>query len=91
MRRWLVLAGGQGLHARPYTPFYTKVIDANARDATHVLDGLLYHEPTLPRFGPAHWVSRQQPAPIRRLRPREGRTTASPRSGCALQKRASAC
>jgi TnpA family transposase len=24
-----------------YTPFYTKVIAANARDATHVLDGLL--------------------------------------------------
>jgi TnpA family transposase len=30
-----------------YTPFYTKVIAANARDATHVLDGLLYHESEL--------------------------------------------
>jgi hypothetical protein len=30
-----------------YTPFYTKVIAANARDATHVLDGLLYHESDL--------------------------------------------
>ena len=30
-----------------YTPFYTKVIAANVRDATHVLDGLLYHESDL--------------------------------------------
>jgi TnpA family transposase len=30
-----------------YTPFYTKVIAANARDATYVLDGLLYHESDL--------------------------------------------
>lgn len=30
-----------------YTPFYSKVIAANARDATHVLDGLLYHESDL--------------------------------------------
>lgn len=30
-----------------HTPFYTKVIAANARDATHVLDGLLYHESDL--------------------------------------------
>jgi TnpA family transposase len=30
-----------------YTPSYTKVIAANARDATHVLDGLLYHESDL--------------------------------------------
>jgi TnpA family transposase len=30
-----------------YTPFYSKVIAANARDATHVLDGLLYHESEL--------------------------------------------
>lgn len=30
-----------------YTPFYTKVIAANARDATHVLDGLLYQESDL--------------------------------------------
>jgi TnpA family transposase len=30
-----------------YTPFYAKVIAANARDATHVLDGLLYHESDL--------------------------------------------
>lgn len=30
-----------------YTLFYTKVIAANARDATHVLDGLLYHESDL--------------------------------------------
>jgi hypothetical protein len=29
------------------SPFYTKVIAANARDATHVLDGLLYHESDL--------------------------------------------
>jgi TnpA family transposase len=27
-----------------YAPFHTKVISAGARDATHVLDGLLYHE-----------------------------------------------
>jgi TnpA family transposase len=27
-----------------YAPFYTKVINATVRDATHVLDGLLYHE-----------------------------------------------
>jgi TnpA family transposase len=27
-----------------YAPFYTKVISATVRDATHVLDGLLYHE-----------------------------------------------
>jgi hypothetical protein len=30
-----------------YTPFYTKVIAPNARDATHVLDGPLYHEADL--------------------------------------------
>lgn len=27
-----------------YAPFHTKVINAAVRDATHVLDGLLYHE-----------------------------------------------
>ena len=27
-----------------YAPFHTKVISAGIRDATHVLDGLLYHE-----------------------------------------------
>ena len=27
-----------------YAPFHTKVINATVRDATHVLDGLLYHE-----------------------------------------------
>jgi TnpA family transposase len=30
-----------------YTPFHTKVINAAVRDATHVLDGLLYHESDL--------------------------------------------
>ncbi len=30
-----------------YAPFRTKVIDAAARDATHVLDGLLYHDSDL--------------------------------------------
>lgn len=30
-----------------YAPFHTKVINANIRDATHVLDGLLYHESDL--------------------------------------------
>jgi TnpA family transposase len=30
-----------------YAPFHTKVIHANVRDATHVLDGLLYHESDL--------------------------------------------
>lgn len=30
-----------------YTPFHTKVIHATVRDATHVLDGLLYHESDL--------------------------------------------
>lgn len=30
-----------------YAPFHTKVIAAPARDATHVLDGLLYHESDL--------------------------------------------
>ena len=30
-----------------YAPFYSKVINANVRDATHVLDGLLYHESQL--------------------------------------------
>jgi TnpA family transposase len=30
-----------------YAPFHTKVINANVRDATHVLDGLLYHESQL--------------------------------------------
>jgi TnpA family transposase len=29
------------------TPFYSKVIAANPRDATYVLDGLLYHESDL--------------------------------------------
>lgn len=30
-----------------YSPFYTKLINATVRDATHVLDGLLYHETEL--------------------------------------------
>jgi len=30
-----------------YSPFHTKVINATVRDATHVLDGLLYHESDL--------------------------------------------
>jgi hypothetical protein len=30
-----------------HAPFYSKVIAANARDATYVLDGLLYHESDL--------------------------------------------
>ncbi len=30
-----------------YTPFHTKVINATVRDATHVLDDLLYHESDL--------------------------------------------
>jgi TnpA family transposase len=30
-----------------YAPFHTKVISANKRDATYVLDGLLYHESDL--------------------------------------------
>ena len=30
-----------------YAPFHTKVISATVRDATHVLDGLLYHESDL--------------------------------------------
>ena len=30
-----------------YAPFHSKVISANVRDATHVLDGLLYHESDL--------------------------------------------
>jgi TnpA family transposase len=30
-----------------YSPFYTKVINTGVRDATHVLDGLLYHESDL--------------------------------------------
>ena len=42
------------LHLKPHThvsdqyaPFHTKVINATVRDATHVLDGLLYHESEL--------------------------------------------
>jgi TnpA family transposase len=31
-----------------FSSFYTKVINTNARDAVHVLDGLLYHETELP-------------------------------------------
>ena len=30
-----------------YAPYYTKVINATIRDATHILDGLLYHESDL--------------------------------------------
>jgi TnpA family transposase len=30
-----------------YAPYYTKLINATVRDATHVLDGLLYHESEL--------------------------------------------
>jgi TnpA family transposase len=30
-----------------YAPFHTKIINAAVRDATHVLDGLLYHESDL--------------------------------------------
>lgn len=34
-------------HDWSYAPFHTKVINAPMRDATHVLDGLLYHESDL--------------------------------------------
>ena len=34
-------------NADQYAPFHTKVISATVRDATHVLDGLLYHESDL--------------------------------------------
>jgi TnpA family transposase len=30
-----------------YSPFHTRLINATVRDATHVLDGLLYHESDL--------------------------------------------
>jgi TnpA family transposase len=30
-----------------YAPFHTKIINATVRGATHVLDGLLYHESDL--------------------------------------------
>ena len=30
-----------------YAPFHTKVINATVRDATHMLDGLLYHQSDL--------------------------------------------
>jgi len=30
-----------------YAPFHVKVINATIRDATYVLDGLLYHESDL--------------------------------------------
>jgi TnpA family transposase len=30
-----------------YAPFHTKVVNAAMRDATHVLDGLLFHESDL--------------------------------------------
>jgi len=30
-----------------FSSFYTKVINTNARDAVHVIDGLLYHETEL--------------------------------------------
>ncbi|GAA3332569.1 hypothetical protein GCM10020331_093220 [Ectobacillus funiculus] len=30
-----------------FHPFYTKVINTNARDAVHVIDGLLHHETDL--------------------------------------------
>ncbi len=30
-----------------FSTFYTKVINTNARDAVHVIDGLLYHETDL--------------------------------------------
>ena len=30
-----------------YAPFHIKLISATVRDATHVLDGLLYHESDL--------------------------------------------
>jgi hypothetical protein len=30
-----------------YSPSYTKLINATVRDATHVLDGLLYHDSEL--------------------------------------------
>ena len=46
-----------------YAPFYTKLISATVRDATHVLDGLLYHESELQieehytdGRPPFHWV-----------------------------------
>ena len=30
-----------------YLPFYSRVINTSVRDATHVLDGLFYHETDL--------------------------------------------
>jgi TnpA family transposase len=37
---------GSGLHPQ-FSTFYTKVINTNARDAVHVIDGLLHHETDL--------------------------------------------
>ena len=36
-----------------YAPFHIKLISAAVRDATHVLDGLLYHAPRNPELDPA--------------------------------------
>lgn len=37
---------GDGIISQ-YAPFHTKVINSTVRNATHVLDGLLYHESDL--------------------------------------------
>ena len=47
---WRKGTGGQLRHSgrlRKFPAQYTKVINATVRDATHVLDGLLYHESDL--------------------------------------------
>ena len=46
MPRREILAATERLQYQ-YAPFHTKVINATVRDATHVLDGLLYHESDL--------------------------------------------
>jgi TnpA family transposase len=43
-----------------YAPYYTKLINATVRDATHVLDGLLYHESEL-QIEEHYTGSRQHP------------------------------
>jgi TnpA family transposase len=37
----------RSIFADQYAPFHTKVISVTVRDATHVLDRLLYHESDL--------------------------------------------
>ena len=59
-----------------YAPFHTKVINSPVRDATHVLDGLLYHESEL-RIGSCESSAGTRPRSLLNCAARLARSSAS--------------